>query len=152
MKLLLDTHIGLWALENSGQLDKKVARLLGDTNTELWLSPVSLWEVLLLVERGRVKIGRGKQPRRWIEQALDKAPMKQAPITHDVALSSRAIHVEHEDPADRFLAATAVVCDLTLVTADERLLLRPVFARVDLTCAEDRELIIARPRATRPND
>ena len=45
-----------------------------------------------------------------------------APLNHEVALQSRAIDLEHQDPADRFLVATALVYDLTLVTADERLL------------------------------
>ncbi|HEY3592407.1 MAG TPA: type II toxin-antitoxin system VapC family toxin [Polyangiaceae bacterium] len=122
MKLLLDTHIWLWALESPDKLGKKVTRILEDADTELWLSPISLWEVLLLVERGRISLTGGKDPRQWIEQALDRGPMKQAPVTYDVAVSSRAVRVEHDDPADRFLAATAAVYDLALVTADDRLL------------------------------
>jgi len=43
-------------------------------------------------------------------------------MNYEVAIQSRAIDLEHRDPADRFLAATALVYDLTLVTADERLL------------------------------
>ena len=46
----------------------------------------------------------------------------QAALTHDVAFESRRLSLSTEDPADRFLAATAKVYDLTLVTADERLL------------------------------
>ena len=49
-------------------------------------------------------------------------PYKEAPVNHEVAIQSRAIDLDHQDPADRFLAATALVYDLTLVTADERLL------------------------------
>ena len=48
--------------------------------------------------------------------------MHEAPLNHEVALNSRNIKVAHEDPADRFLAATAAVYDLVLATADERLL------------------------------
>lgn len=48
--------------------------------------------------------------------------MREAPITHEIVLESRRIDLPHEDPADRFLSATAKVLDLTLVTADERLL------------------------------
>ena len=48
--------------------------------------------------------------------------MKEAPITHEIAAESRRIGLTHRDPADRFLAATAKVLDLTLVTADKRLL------------------------------
>jgi PIN domain nuclease of toxin-antitoxin system len=48
--------------------------------------------------------------------------MHEAPLVREVALRSREVILEHEDPADRFLAATSSVYDLTLVTADERLL------------------------------
>jgi PIN domain nuclease of toxin-antitoxin system len=58
----------------------------------------------------------------WIRSVLAKVPFKEAPLNHEVALKSRSLTFTHQDPADRFLAATAVVCDLTLVTADERLL------------------------------
>ena len=50
---------------------------------------------------------------------------REAPVTHDVAILSRQIDLAHQDPADRFLAATALVFHLTLVTADERLLATP---------------------------
>jgi PIN domain nuclease of toxin-antitoxin system len=76
----------------------------------------------LLVERGRVKVQVGLTPTAWIDAALSAVPMKDAPLTREVALRSRSVQVEHEDPADRFLAATADVYELTLVTADERLL------------------------------
>jgi PIN domain nuclease of toxin-antitoxin system len=122
MKLLLDTHIWLWALERPEKLGKKVARAFADESTELWLSPVSLWETHLLIERGKVRLRGHRYARAWIEEALSKAPMREAPVTREVALLSRAVQLEHEDPADRFLAATAAVFDLTLVTADDRIL------------------------------
>jgi PIN domain nuclease of toxin-antitoxin system len=48
--------------------------------------------------------------------------MHDAPLSREVAIRSRTVRLEHEDPADRFLAATADVYGLTLVTADERVL------------------------------
>ena len=48
-------------------------------------------------------------------------PLREAPLTREVASASRSLDLPHEDPADRFIAATAMVYDLTLVTADERL-------------------------------
>jgi PIN domain nuclease of toxin-antitoxin system len=86
---------------------------------ELWLSPVSVWEVLLLTERKRLEVDG--DPRGWIGDALSRFPVNEAPLTHDIALESRSVDVSHGDPADRFLAATAKVLDLTLVTADRRL-------------------------------
>ena len=78
--------------------------------------------VLLLAERGRIGVQRGMHPRDWVDAALSRAPMHDAPLSREVAVRSRFVRVAHEDPADRFLAATAEVHELTLVTADERLL------------------------------
>jgi PIN domain nuclease of toxin-antitoxin system len=86
------------------------------------LSPISVWEFLLLAERGRVELVRGTSPAQWVEKALEACPLQEAPLNRAVALRSRTVDVPHGDPADRFLAATADVFDLTLATADERLL------------------------------
>lgn len=122
MKLLLDTHVWIWSHAAPERLGKRAAGALADNSNELWLSPISLWEFLLLAEGGRVLVGNGTTPSRWADEALARAPMQDAPLTREVALRSRGVRVEHDDAADRFLAATAEVYDLTLVTADERLL------------------------------
>jgi len=97
-----------------------MAELLADEATELWLSPISAWEALLLVERGRVSYeGEAEQ---LVAEALRVTPAREAPVTHAVAVESRRLVLTHEDPADRFLAATAKVYDLTLATADAHLL------------------------------
>jgi PIN domain nuclease of toxin-antitoxin system len=122
MKLLLDTHVWLWSHVDPERLAKKVAAALADEGNELWLSPISVWEFLLLAERGRVGVRGRLDPRQWVEAALARAPMHEAVVTRDVAITSRFVRLNHEDPADRFLAATAHVYELTLVTGDERLL------------------------------
>ena len=122
MKLLLDTHIWLWSHAEPERLTRRVATALADARNELWLSPISIWEFLLLAERGRVRVRDGSAPREWVELALSRAPMHDAPLSREVAIRSRAVRVGHDDPADRFLAATADVYELTLVTADEHLL------------------------------
>jgi len=58
----------------------------------------------------------------WVRSMLRSTPLREAPLNHEVAIQSRSLNLPHQDPADRFLAATAIVYDLTLVTADERLL------------------------------
>ena len=58
----------------------------------------------------------------WVTMAMSKVPLREAPVTCEVALETRRMKFPHRDPVDRFLAATARVFDLTLVTADERLL------------------------------
>jgi PIN domain nuclease of toxin-antitoxin system len=121
VRLLLDTHVWLWALGDPGRLAAKGRKLIESASNELWLSPVSVWEAALLVERGRVKADRPVGA--WLEALLGQLPVCEAALTNAVAVASRlAVQVPHDDPADRFIAATAAVYELTLVTHDERLL------------------------------
>ncbi|MBI2965617.1 MAG: type II toxin-antitoxin system VapC family toxin [Chloroflexi bacterium] len=120
MRLLLDTHIWIWSLLEPGRLSRRVARRLEDPANELWLSSISVWETLLLAERGRIRLD--VPPIRWIEAVLRAFPVRDAALTREVATVSRAVDLPHQDPADRFIAASAIVYELALVTADERLL------------------------------
>lgn len=120
MRILLDTHVWLWSHLDPDRIGKRLTQHLLDPANEIWLSPISLWEFLVLVDKRRIAIR--EDPRAWVAAALMEAPMHEAPLNHEVALASRTIKVEHEDPADRFLAATAAVYDLALATADTRLL------------------------------
>lgn len=120
VKLLLDTHIWLWSLIEPKRLPKRIARELRSAKSQLWLSPISVWEAHLLIEAGRLRVEG--DPKRWLTQSLEASSLTEARLTHEVALASREIVLEHHDPADRFLAATAQIYDLVLATADERLL------------------------------
>jgi len=120
VKFLLDTHIWLWCLLEPKKLSHRVAKALGEEDNELWLSSVSVWEALLLCEKKRLAIP--EDPAVWMMQALQKIPLKEAPLTHEIALATQKIQLPHRDPVDRFLVATARVHELTFVTADERLI------------------------------
>ncbi|MBI5529575.1 MAG: type II toxin-antitoxin system VapC family toxin [Deltaproteobacteria bacterium] len=119
MKFLLDTHIWLWSLIDPGRLAPKVAREIEHPENELWLSPISVWEFLVLVEKKRLAVDR--EPEAWLRQVFDRAPLIEAPVNTEVAIATRDIGLPHRDPADRFIAATARVFGLMLVTADERM-------------------------------
>ncbi len=120
MRLLLDTHIWLWSLLEPSHLGRRVRRRLTDPVAELWLSPISVWELSVLLREGRVRLEGGFQE--WLEAAFERAPLREAPLTREVAAATYDIELPHRDPADAFLAATARVFDLTLVTGDERLI------------------------------
>jgi PIN domain nuclease of toxin-antitoxin system len=128
VKLLLDTHIWIWSHVQPERLGPRVAAALAAPGTEIWLSPISVWEFLLLVERGRIVLDL--DPEAWLDAAWSSAAMREASLTREVARRSRTVSVPHQDPADRFLAATAQVYDLTLVTDDARLLKGRGFARM----------------------
>ena len=123
MNLLLDTHIWLWSLLDPQQLSSRARSALTEPSNTLALSPVSVWEALVLAEKGRVLLR--PDPWSWIRTALTVRPMHEIPVTFDIAFGSRSIRLGHDDPADRFIAATAMVHRLTLVTADRSLLQCP---------------------------
>jgi PIN domain nuclease of toxin-antitoxin system len=120
MGYLLDTHMLLWSLREPERLSEQTRRLLENPKNELWLSPISLWECLILAHKGRLKLK--PDPQSWARDLLKSLPLREAKLNFEVALRSREVSLAHEDPADRFLAATASVYDLTLLTADSRLL------------------------------
>jgi PIN domain nuclease of toxin-antitoxin system len=118
LRLLLDTHIWLWALRQPDRLSALVRKELFDLENELWLSPVSTWEALLLHATGRLTLSQDVGT--WV--ARSTAHVREAPLTHEISVAAYELETEHRDPADRLLAATAQVLGLTLVTADQRLL------------------------------
>lgn len=120
MRLLLDTHIWLWSHLEPKRLSKRVTRQLEDSNNELWLSSMSVREVMALAQSGRVELQPSSGS--WVKRALDSAPIHEAAVSHDIALASFATGLAHRDPADQLIVATAAVLGLTLVTSDDRIL------------------------------
>lgn len=118
MRLLLDTHIWLWSLREPDRLGDRTRHELRSPENELWLSPVSTWEALILHEKGRIHLDGNLES--WVIDST--APFREAPFTHEIAAASQFLRLAQRDPADRFLAATAKVLDLTLLTADASLL------------------------------
>jgi PIN domain nuclease of toxin-antitoxin system len=118
VKLLLDTHIWLWSQREPSRLGRRVCRELENQANELWLSPISTWEALLLHQKGRIVLHQ--DPVVWL--ARTTAQLREAPLTHEIVVVAQRLPLPHADPADRFLAATAKVLNLTLVTADRNLL------------------------------
>lgn len=119
MKYLLDTHIWLWALLEPNRISVHVADILNDSDNELFLSPISVWETLILAEKGRISLR--PSPEEWVLEALSKGFVQEAKLTHTIARMSRQIDLPHQDPADRFIAATAWEGGLTLLTVDTNL-------------------------------
>lgn len=119
MKLLLDTHIWIWLVLGSERLPQKIKKQLENPDNELWLSPISCWETMMLHAKKRIHLAKGAQE--WVREALDVYPFCEATINHEVAIKSREIILPQEDPADHFIAATALIYNLTLVTLDKHL-------------------------------
>lgn len=120
MKLLLDTHIWLWSILEPQRLLPRVSSAIENPESELWLSPISIWEVIML--HGKRRLLPEIDIADWITRAIRALAMKEAPVTHEVAQEIGRLSLPHRDPADHFLVATAKVFGLTLVTSDEKLL------------------------------
>jgi PIN domain nuclease of toxin-antitoxin system len=120
MKLLLDTHIWIWSVGDPQRLSRRVAKALEDVQNQLWLSPVSIWEALLLHRKGRLKVPEGFST--WVTRALTTMPLTEAPLNFEVAAALTAVSLPHADPADHFLAASAKAFGLTLITSDRNLI------------------------------
>lgn len=120
MRLLLDTHIFVWSLLEPRRRSRQIARAISNPRNEIWLSPVSTWEIITLCRKGRLKLDR--DPVVWLSAAFSQSGFREAPFTHEIALAADSVVLPHGDPADRLLAATARVHGLTLVTADENLI------------------------------
>ena len=123
MKYLLDTHIWLWSAMQPGRLSRRVAEAIVDQENELWLSPISIWELTILCRKGRFRV----QPDipTWVADSLSQSRIIEAPLTVEVALAVPTVNLPHGDAADHFLAASAKVFGLTLVTADKALIATP---------------------------
>lgn len=120
MKLLLDTHIWIWSVADPQRLSRRVAKALEDVQNQLWLSPVSIWEALLLHRKGRLKVPEGFST--WVTRALTTMPLTEAPLNFEVAAALTEVRLPRADPADHFLAASAKAFGLTLITSDRNLL------------------------------
>jgi len=120
MNLLLDTHVWLWSLLAPNRIRQNTLALLASEDSILHLSSISCWETLLLAEKGRIELATNAAS--WLVEALRNSPIVEVPISMEIAMSSRSISVANQDPADRFIAASAKALGLTLVTSDKKLL------------------------------
>ncbi|MFY9829870.1 MAG: type II toxin-antitoxin system VapC family toxin [Rhodoplanes sp.] len=119
--ILLDTHALVWLANDDPALGEQSCSmaLAARAESRLAISAISFWEIALLAAKGRLELR--DQPAKLRAQLLD-AGIVELPLTGDIALLAVGIPDLPSDPADRFIAATAMTHDATLVTADARLL------------------------------
>jgi PIN domain nuclease of toxin-antitoxin system len=119
VKYLLDTHIWIWSVSKPEKLSLEVKNILEHDSNEFFISSISFWEFIILVEKGRISIS--KPVDEWIKDAVYDPNIKELPIDREIAIKSREIYLPHQDPADRFIAATAFIHEMTLITSDRQL-------------------------------
>jgi PIN domain nuclease of toxin-antitoxin system len=117
--ILVDTHIWLWSMNEPLRLSDDQQRAVLDNMVAI--SAISAWEFCLLAQKGRVE-SEG-DPSAFVRQMLSLSRVEVIPIDAEIALRSRTLDFPHQDPADRFIAATAMVKNIQLVTSDRNLIL-----------------------------
>ena len=121
MSFLLDTHVWVWTQESPDTIGRKTRALLEATTEELCVSSISSLEIARLIEGGLITL-KGTLDR-WVRSAVDSIEARSIPLDHRIAIEAYRLPGRfHKDPADRILVATARLGQLTLVTADERIL------------------------------
>jgi PIN domain nuclease of toxin-antitoxin system len=116
VRLLLDTHVVLWWLDDSPLLSREAKTAIADADNVVYVSAVSVWEIVLKRNLGKLTL-----PDRW-EQALLDEPFRRLPVTWEHALELARLPELHRDPFDRLLLAQAAAEGLVLVTQDEAVL------------------------------
>lgn len=121
VKLLLDTHVWIWAQEDPDCLGSRCKRLLLSTTHQNHVCTISTLEIARLQASGAISLSIAL--REWVERALDALQAETLPVSHEIAMEAYSLPGPfHKDPADRVLVATARRHGLTMLTADERIL------------------------------
>lgn len=116
MKVLLDTHVFLWAVAASRRLSAGTRALIADAD-EVNVSAASIWEIAIKAGLGRIK----GDPKDLVD-AIERSGFVELPVTAIHAASVARLPQHHRDPFDRLLVAQAMAEPLVLLTADEALL------------------------------
>ena len=123
MRVLLDTHMMLWALTDSPRLSARARAVLADDENECWVSSASVWELAIKVMLGKYELG---QPLDRLGEAIEEAGFRTLDVTIRHAAAIERVAVPHSDPFDRLLLAQCEVETLRLLTADKVLAKLPV--------------------------
>jgi len=117
--IVLDTHAWIWWVADPARLSSAARRAIEKARVR-GVCAISVWEVAVLIERGRLVLDR--EVTDWVRDALEMPGVELLPLTPEIALAAGGGVLElHGDPADRMIAATALAHRARLVTKDERL-------------------------------
>ena len=115
MKLLLDTHVLLWWLEDSPSLPDRIKDVIADSRNAVLVSAAVVWEIRIKQALGRLSLPAN------FRQVLEQQPFESLSITADHAHALAGLPMHHRDPFDRLLVAQAQAEELVLVTHDARM-------------------------------
>lgn len=120
--VLLDTHVLVWLMSGSPRLGAMARRTIQQAAMEqgVHVSAITLWEIAMLVSKGRLVLDRDVGE--WVQAALALPGIMLEPLPPEIAVASTRLPGEfHADPADRIIAATARHLGALLVSDDKLL-------------------------------
>jgi PIN domain nuclease of toxin-antitoxin system len=121
MQIICDTHIPLFWANAPSRLSRSAAAALekGRQDGQLAIADISLWEIALLQERGRLRLPDDVPAVEYLSRLLQALSLNVLPITAEITVLSRSPIFQHGDPADRLIAATTLHGRWPLITADK---------------------------------
>ncbi len=122
MKILIDTHVLLWGLQNEEKLSRRVRVLL--PAAEVWISVASLWEIIAKVQAGKLVLP--KPLGKYLTAKLKANGISVLPLTFDHVKRLEELPLHHHDPFDRILIAQSINESMPLVSADPQFEKYPV--------------------------
>jgi PIN domain nuclease of toxin-antitoxin system len=117
MRVLIDTHVLLWALMEPERLSVAAADILSDPSTVLVVSSASAWEIATKHRLGRLNGAHSVV--HGYSHHLERLGAEELPIRADHAILAGSLGGEHRDPFDRMLAAQALIETIPIVTGDD---------------------------------
>lgn len=121
--LLLDTHIALWLDSQDDRLGAGTQRTIDSAWQEggrIFLSAISVWEIAALVDKGSIELDLPVED--WVERFVSRPGLEAVALGHAAAARAYRLQgLEHRDPADRLLIASAIELGCPLVTYDDRI-------------------------------
>ncbi len=116
MRLLLDTHIFLWFVSGDKKMSEALREAVGNPQNEIFLSVVSLWEMIIKYNLGHLPLPQ--PPQFYVPTQRRRLFIRSLPVDEESIFQVATLPLLHRDPFDRLLIAQAIEHDLKLVTVD----------------------------------
>lgn len=118
--IVLDTHVLIWWVANPKKLSREVRKSIKEEKEGILVSSISVWEIYLLVKKGRLKLTIDVDS--WLAKVESLPLIRFVPVNNRIAAKSVNLPEKfHQDPADRIIVATARDLGATLLTNDQRI-------------------------------
>jgi PIN domain nuclease of toxin-antitoxin system len=115
-QFLIDTHVFLWSIQGDEKLSAQASRIISDSNNQLYLSVASIWEIVIKINIGKLKVDYGMED---VYDLLRQFQIEVLSIESQGLAQYLVLLLHHRDPFDRILIAQVIARSLVLVSADE---------------------------------